>query len=117
MFATNFYVKNDTLHYTRGEDKITKFTQKPGFIASGNSMTNHFCSVCGSLMFRVSSGFPGTTILRLGQVDDFKLHEGRLKPRTETFAKDRVAWAKPAEGVLQKEGNYYIEEWKGSGDK
>lgn len=56
-------------------------------------------------MFRISSGFPGVIIMRLGQVDDFSLHEGVLKPQVEQFGKDRVAWAHPAEGVKQEAGN------------
>lgn len=58
-------------------------------------------------MYRVSSGSPGHSILRIGTVDDFSLHETALKPRVETFTKDRVAWLHGAEGVTQFEGNYY----------
>lgn len=106
MFATNFLLKNDTLTYVRGQDKITKFA-KTDTIATGHTMTSHFCSVCGSLMYRVSSGFPGVTILRLGQVDDFELPETVLKPRIEQFAGTRPSWLKPAEGVEQQQGNFY----------
>ena len=70
-------------------------------------MTSSFCSVCGSLMYRVSSGFPGVTILRIGMVDDFEMHETVLRPRIEQFAGNRVNWLKPAEGVEQQQGNYY----------
>ncbi|KAL6715241.1 hypothetical protein ACLMJK_007505 [Lecanora helva] len=123
MFATNFIIKDDTLHYTRGRPLITRYsTSAP--IASGNTMTNHFCSVCGSLMYRVSSGFPGKTILRLGQVDDFALHEGRLKPSVEQFVKDRVGWLGEVgregwEGLGVFEGGFYgrkREGWVGEGE-
>jgi len=67
-------------------------------------MTNHFCSTCGTLMYRVSSGWPGMSILRIGTVDDFHLHETKLKPQVEQFTKDRVAWLKGAEGAKQVEG-------------
>ena len=40
-------------------------------------------------------------------MDDFVLHEGRLKPTIEQYAKDRVAWVKPTEGVEQHAGGYY----------
>ena len=66
-------------------------------------MTSNFCSICGSLMYRVSSGFPGVTILRLGQVDDLKLFETALKPRLEQFSKDRVSWLHGVEGLEQHE--------------
>ena len=70
-------------------------------------MTNYFCSTCGTLMYRVGSGFPGMSILRIGTVDDFHLHETKLKPRVEQFTKDRVSWLHGAEGVEQIEDSAY----------
>ena len=55
----------------------------------------------------VSSGWPGTAIMRIGQVDDLKLHETKLKPHLETFIKDRVAWFHGAEGAEGYQGNYF----------
>lgn len=75
-------------------------------IASGNSMTNHFCSVCGSLMYRVSSGLPGYPIMRVGQVDDLSLHDTVLAPQVEQYTHDRVAWLKDVEGAKQLEGAF-----------
>ena len=106
MFASNFIVKDEALKYVRGEDKISKFTMIKT-IESGNSMTNHFCSTCGSLMYRISSGFPGKTIMRIGQVDDLHLHETLLKPWIEQYTKDRVSWVKEIDGMVQEEGSYY----------
>lgn len=106
MFATNFIIKDATLKHVRGQEKLTKFAMTKT-IASGHTMTSNFCSVCGSLMYRVSSGIPGVTILRMGQVDDFKLHETVLKPRIEQFGKDRVNWLHGVEGVEQHEGSYF----------
>ena len=62
-------------------------------------MTNYFCGTCGTLMYRVGSAFPGQSILRIGTVDDFTLHETKLRPRVEQFIKDRVAWCKGLDGV------------------
>jgi len=70
-------------------------------------MANYFCSTCGSLMYRVGSGFPGKRILRIGTVDDFNLMETVLRPRVEQFVKDRVGWLKGAEGVRQVDGFHY----------
>ncbi|KAL8947924.1 MAG: hypothetical protein Q9222_005838 [Ikaeria aurantiellina] len=64
VFATNFIIKNDTLKFTRGEDNITKFNMGAPKIETGHNMENNFCRTCGSLMFRVSSGFLGKTIMR-----------------------------------------------------
>ena len=55
----------------------------------------------------VSSGWPGTAIMRIGQVDNLELQETALKPQVETFIKDRVAWFKGAEGAEQYHGNFY----------
>lgn len=54
----------------------------------------------------MSSGFPGMLIMRIGQVDDNKLAETKLKPQFEQFIKDRVAWFKGAEGAEQYLGNF-----------
>jgi hypothetical protein len=70
-------------------------------------MTNYFCSTCGTLMYRVGSAFPGQSILRIGTVDDFSLHETRLRPRVEQFTKDRVSWLHAVNGVRQVEGSAY----------
>lgn len=62
-------------------------------------MTNYFCSTCGTLMYRIGSGFPGVKILRIGTVDDFSLHEGLLRPRQEWFVKQRNNWVHGVDGV------------------
>jgi len=82
MFASNFIVKDTHLKHTRGEDKLTRFRQK-NTIATGNYMENSFCSVCGTLMYRRSSGYPGASIPRIGTIDDYKLQETVFKPRVE----------------------------------
>lgn len=91
MFASNFVVADTHLKHLRGEDKLTRFKQDKT-TATGNSMENSFCSVCGTLMYRRSSGYPGMSIPRIGTIDDFALQETKFKPRIETFEKDRVSW-------------------------
>ena len=98
MFASNFLVKASETTHVRGRDKLTKYAQSHT-IESGNTMENHFCSVCGSLMYRISSGFPDTLIPRIGTVDDFDLHDTLLKPQNEIYTKDRVSWLNGAEGA------------------
>jgi hypothetical protein len=100
MFASNFIVNDSAVTYPRGKDLLTKF-QQDKTIESGNSMANFFCSKCGTLMWRASSGFPGKSIMRIGTIDDFKLHETKLKPRIEQYTKDRVAWLGGGHGVEQ----------------
>ncbi|KAJ0118021.1 histidine acid phosphatase [Diaporthe amygdali] len=103
MFASNFTVDDKYLKHLRGQDNLSSWGQAKT-VASGNKMTNYFCSTCGTLMYRVSSGAPGTSILRIGTVDDFNLHETKLKPQKEFFIESRVAWLSGVEGAKQVEG-------------
>jgi hypothetical protein len=95
MHTTNFTVYNTHLKYLRGRNNLktysqsrTMFFKTPG---KDNTMTNYFYSTCGSLMYRVGAAFPGISILRVRSVDDFSLHETKLRPTIEQFTKDRVA--------------------------
>ena len=103
MFASNFTVDNAYLKHLRGQEKLSVFGQSKT-VARGHKMTNYFCSVCGTLMYRVGEGFPGQSILRIGTVDNFALHETKLRPKKELFVKDRVAWFTGVEGVEKFEG-------------
>jgi hypothetical protein len=100
MFASNFVVQASETKHVRGREKLTKFAQSKT-IESGNTMENHFCSVCGSLMYRISSAFPELLITRIGTVDDFDLHESVLKPKVEVYTKDRVCWLGGVDGAVQ----------------
>ncbi|KAL0058561.1 hypothetical protein AAF712_014753 [Marasmius tenuissimus] len=102
MFASNFTVADTHLKHLRGRETLKTFGQSHS-IAAGNKMTNHFCSNCGTLMYRVGSAFPGQSILRIGTVDDFILHETKLRPQVEQFTKDRVSWLPGIEGTKQFE--------------
>ncbi|KAL4893726.1 Mss4-like protein [Aspergillus ambiguus] len=106
MFASNFIIADSHLTHLRGRDTLSTFRQSKT-IASGKAMTNYFCSTCGSLMYRVGEAYPGSSILRLGTVDDFNLHETKLKPRVEQYTKDRVEWLCAADGVKQVETSAY----------
>lgn len=54
-------------------------------------------------MYRMGLAFPGTSILRIGTVDDFNLHETKLRPQWEQFTKDRVSWVCGVEGAKKFE--------------
>ncbi|KAF9526280.1 Mss4-like protein [Crepidotus variabilis] len=98
MFASNFTVDDKYLTHVRGRDNLKTFAQKKT-VASGKLMTNYFCGTCGTLLYRVPERFPGTSILRIGTVDDFSLHETKLRPQMEHFTKDRVSWFTGVEGA------------------
>ncbi|THZ65892.1 hypothetical protein D6C86_01529, partial [Aureobasidium pullulans] len=106
MFASNFIVNNSALKHLKGEDKLSQYSRSDT-IASGNTMTNYFCSNCGTLMYRRSSGWPGKSVTRIGTVDDFELHETKLMPQVEQFCKDRVAWIKGVDGVAETDQKQY----------
>ncbi|PTB42715.1 uncharacterized protein TrAFT101_008199 [Trichoderma asperellum] len=91
MFCSNFTVSDKSLKHVRGEDKLTRWAQSKT-IASCATMEDSFCSICGNLMYRRSSRFPGMSILRIGTVDDFNLHESKLKPQFEQFIDNRANW-------------------------
>lgn len=103
MFASNFTVDDAYIKHIRGRDNLKTYAQSKT-IASGNTMTNFFCSTCGALMYRQSSGYPGTSFLRIGSVDDFNLQETKLRPQMELFIKERVAWLSGVEGAKKFEG-------------
>jgi hypothetical protein len=103
MFASNFTINDKYLKHLRGRENLKVFSQSET-IGSGKSMANHFCSTCGTLMYRVGASFPGHSILRIGTVDDFNLHETKLRPQVELYTKDRVGWLHGVEGVKQIEG-------------
>ena len=107
MFASNFIVLDSHLKHLRGRTNLKTFSQSRT-IASGKAMTNYFCSTCGSLMYRVGEAYPGSSILRIGTVDDFNLHETKLRPRVEQYIKDRVEWLHGADGIKQVEGSAYV---------
>ncbi|KAJ1024726.1 hypothetical protein NDA16_002766 [Ustilago loliicola] len=101
-FANNFTVAISHIEHVRGESTLKQYGQSTT-IASGNSMTNSFCSNCGTLMYRVSSGTPHLAFMRVGTVDDFALHDTKLKPQIEIWTKDRLAWLDPIDGCKQSQ--------------
>lgn len=101
MFASNFIVQDKYMKHIRGQDKLTVFEQSKT-TSSGQSMANHFCSACGTLMYRVSAKRPGTSIMRIGTVDDFNLHETKLMPEIELYAENRVSWFGGVQGVAKE---------------
>ncbi|KUJ24158.1 uncharacterized protein LY89DRAFT_679376 [Mollisia scopiformis] len=96
MFTSTFTILDTHLTHIRGRENLTAFAQSQT-TNSSRTMTNYFCKTCGTLMYRV--GTKGASILRLGTVDDFHLHEAKLKPNREIWTKDRVGWVSPIEGL------------------
>jgi hypothetical protein len=106
MFASNFIIYAASAKHLRGQDKLSQWSTNKT-IATGHTMTNYFCSVCGTLMYRVSSAFDDQLILRIGTVDDFSLHDTKLKPRIEQFVKSRVSWLDGVKGAEEHMEGYF----------
>ncbi|KAK7730068.1 hypothetical protein SLS57_001728 [Botryosphaeria dothidea] len=104
MFASNFTVADTHLKHLRGQENLSTYGQKQT-IESGNTMTNYFCKTCGTLMYRVGARWPGTSILRIGTIDDFHLMETKLKPQVEQFVRQRADWLPGVKGVEQVQGH------------
>jgi hypothetical protein len=102
MFASIFGVADTHLKHLRGRENLKTYSQAHT-ITSGNTLTNHFCTTCGTLMYRIVEAKPGAYLLRIGTVDDFRLHETKLKPQVELYTKDRVSWCRGLEGARQYE--------------
>ncbi|KAI1844074.1 hypothetical protein JX265_009663 [Neoarthrinium moseri] len=98
MFASNVTVQDSHVRYTRGQDQL-KAWRNETTIGSGEAMTNYFCGTCGGLMYRVGDRFPGLSFLRMGPIDDFNLHETKLRPQVEQYTADRVSWFHGVEGA------------------
>jgi hypothetical protein len=62
-------------------------------------------------MYRITSGYPGISVLCIGTVDDFNLHETKLKPQVEQFVESRVEWLHGLEGIKQVEGMAWTQGW------
>jgi hypothetical protein len=103
MFASNFTVENKYIKHIRGQENLKTYGQADT-IGSHQTMTNYFCSTCGGLMYRRGARFPGVSFLRIGTVDDFALHETKLKPQVEQYTKDRVCWFNGVDGAKKFEG-------------
>jgi len=108
MFASNFTVLDTHLKHIRGRENLSQFKQDItiGGGHTGRTMENFFCKTCGSLMYRVGSRWPGMSILRIGSVDDFTLHETILKPQIEFYTDTRAKWLHDVdiEGIPHVEG-------------
>ncbi|KAL6856572.1 Mss4-like protein [Trichoderma novae-zelandiae] len=98
MFASNFTIDNSYLRHLRGEDNLSRWGQDKT-PTSRAEMANYFCKTCGTLMYRRSALSPQKSFMRIGTVDDFTLHETKLRPQYEIFTSSRVNWWHGVEGA------------------
>ena len=80
VFGTNMFVPEDQLQF---DGELTTFNHKA---ASGNTITNQFCTKCVTQLFRSSSGRHNVVSVRAGTVDDPNI----LKPNMNVFTDSMV---------------------------
>jgi hypothetical protein len=95
-FALNILMSSNSLEVLSGELKAwTKVAN------SGNEITNHSCGQCGSLLYRSSTGYPGTIVIKAGCIDGVNAAKEYV-PQVEIFTRSRVPWITPVEGAKQE---------------
>ncbi|TVY56140.1 hypothetical protein LCER1_G005532 [Lachnellula cervina] len=78
-------------------------------VDSGNTMYNHSCGQCGSLLYRHSTGYPGVFTVKAGCIDSEGGEEDASSvfvPDIEIFTRSRVPYVPAFEGVVQCEGDF-----------
>jgi hypothetical protein len=99
-FALNILFSDATLEVLSG--KLSTYTKTAN---SGNTITNHSCSSCGSLLYRSSSGYPGTIVIKAGCIDGVDA-ASEYVPEVEIFTRSRVPWVQPIAGAKQEPGDF-----------
>ncbi|EHK41174.1 uncharacterized protein TrAtP1_004601 [Trichoderma atroviride] len=77
-------------------------------VATGNTMTSHFCGDCGSTLYRISSFSDKWVSVMIGGIDGLQTVEDS-KADVELFVKYRPSWMAPIEGAKQEEGTWLPE--------
>jgi len=95
-FALNILWPDETLEVLSG--KLSTWDKTAN---SGNTITNHSCSQCGSLLYRTSNGYPGTIVIKAGCMDGVDAAKEYV-PQVEIFTRSRVPWVPAVEGAKQE---------------
>jgi hypothetical protein len=70
-------------------------------VPTGMNMERAFCSNCGVSIYKTAAGWPGSTIVFAGTLDDEKALE-RAKPNAELWTKYRPSWVKSVDGEVMQ---------------
>ena len=100
-FALNILVPIDAPKVISG-----KLSTWGKIVQSGNTIFNHSCSQCGSLLYRTSTGYPGTIVIKAGCIDSEEDPSAAYVPNIEIFTRSRVPWIAAIEGALQDPGDF-----------
>ncbi|KAI7786191.1 hypothetical protein LA080_004575 [Diaporthe eres] len=100
---TVYQVPKKNFSVTQGKPKIYTKTSD-----HGNEINNHFCSTCGTTLFR-TGGEPAmkdNVGLRAGVLDEQRILD--KPPAIEVYVERRPRWVKPIEGAIQLNRNYEL---------
>jgi len=94
-YSNNFVLPEENFKIESGKPKeISKVAD------SGKKITSHFCSDCGTTLFRTSESFPNAVIMKVGIMDDPEWPNKNI-PKGELFVGERVKLHGPLEGAAQ----------------
>lgn len=96
-FALNIFVSIETLKVESG-----KLSVWGKVVESGNTIYNHSCSQCGSLLYRTSTGSLDIMVIKAGCIDGVGDPAKAFIPQVEVFTRSRVPWVPPIEGAEQE---------------
>ena len=99
-FALNILFSSESLNILSGElETWSKLAD------SGNTITNHVCGECGSLLYRTSDGYPNKMVIKAGCIDGINASEEYI-PDVEIFTRSRVSWVEPIKSAKQEVADF-----------
>jgi hypothetical protein len=84
--AFNISVGVDAARFRLTRGTLKGFTKRGD---SGNELTRHFCTECGSPIYTSSPHHPETIYLKAGSLDD----PAAVKPGHQAWMRSRVSWS------------------------
>jgi len=100
-FALNIFVSTETLKVESG-----KLSVWGKVVESGNTIYNHSCSQCGSLLYRASTGSPDIIVIKAGCIDGNEDPAKTFAAQVEVFTRSRVPWVPPIDGAEQEVADF-----------
>jgi hypothetical protein len=96
-FALNIVVSTKTLKIESGNLSVWGKV-----VESVNTIFNHSCNQCGSLLYRTSTGHSDIMVIKAGCIDGVGDPSRNFVPQVEVFTRSRVPWVPPIEGAEQE---------------
>jgi len=97
-YSTNVVVPSEIFKITSGTPKT--WSKKAD---SGSEVTTSFCGECGTNLWRETSTFGDSKVVKIGIFDNLSdLNDA--KPDVELYAPERASWLEPLAGVKQLKG-------------